>query len=165
MERIKYLAFLLFTVTAFAQQPILVKALSPEDASVAQSFHQRQIELDIEQKTFEKEIIKKYLTTHDEKMGQYPFDSLWITKATPICIHTTSNGFVEADNCPNETAKEKAQEAERKAKQLWVFSGWANGDFEYSDDYKFIVPKRYVHTPSTNDCAPFTTHPVSSTDR
>lgn len=146
----RYLVFLLFSVTVFAQQPILVKALSPADALAAQTLQNRRDQLANDQAAFDKHIVRDYLATKDQKeAGMYTIDSPSITFGTPTapgCFKVLPSGMLEAEEC-SQTAKEKHEEITREAKKMWILNGWGQGDFEYSNDFKFIIPRR---TPQTS---------------
>jgi hypothetical protein len=116
---------LLLTVTAHAQTAKVI-SISDEDAQHAASLHKLLHDTENNIKVFDAEIKAKYLRNPDDKTNHTP--------PPTICM---SNQCITSD--PS------------WASQYGFKEGWGMGQFEYSDDYKYIVPaheEKSTGTPS-----------------
>lgn len=129
-------------------QTAKVIALSPEDAKHAQELDARQKALTAETEAFHHSVVEKYLTTKNGKDGGELFDNVGIlagiTSTWATCGLVLNSSGQASSACPEPTAEEKAkaakERAEADAKRVWVLRGWGDGDYEYSEDWRYIVP-------------------------
>lgn len=144
----KTLLLALLLSSPIMAQTAKVIALSPEDAKHAQELDARQKALTAETEAFHHSVVEKYLTTKNEKDGgnQYGGYLNLITSSgiTSGCIAILNGSGQVSSSCPEPTAEEKAKaakdRAEADAKRVWVLRGWGSGEYEYSTDWRYIVP-------------------------
>lgn len=159
------LATAMMTLGVSAQSAKVIQLL-PEDAAKAAQLKSAQDTLDVQTKAFRAHITRDYLVTIDQKRGgalwSDPDDAVGfsLTGITAPASYFISGGSV-AYHC--ETPAEKAQRAaeekkeaeEREAQEKahptkYLKNGWDNpGYFQYTDDFKFIVPAESVRTYTT----------------
>lgn len=114
-----------FVVSA---QTAKVIALSPEDAAQVKSLYEQKAAIEKQLADLQKKIADKYTMVYHD----YP---------TSACLQICPNGV-----CPNTPCTDfpKVTEEEKKAAHVRERAfGWEGG-FEFSEDYKFIVPKPYT---------------------
>ena len=142
----KVLALLsVFLALPVAAQVAKVIELSPEDAATAKSLFDQSYELAKRETAFREKIHDKYLTVEKES-----------GTLTSDCTKLTNQGFIEFAPCNPPLPKPKATKVKVSA------DGWSYG-YEYSEDFRFIVPKQ--PDVKSNGCISwpntFTTNPVS----
>lgn len=108
----------LAVATICSSQTAKVIQLDPADAAEAQSLDAQMKALVARQEAFHKSVVEKYLVTKDGRFGDYPYESSNLLSAA------------------------KKARKEEDANRRWVKMGWDQGEFEYSEDFKFIVPKQ-----------------------
>jgi hypothetical protein len=109
-------------------QTAKVIALSPEDAAQAKSLYEQKAALEKKIADFQAKIDDKYTMVYHD----YP---------TSACIQLCPNGVCPKTPC---TDFPKVSEEDKKRAHVREHEfGWVGG-FEFSDDYKFIVPKPYT---------------------
>lgn len=136
----KYLGLLLTAVSlASHAQTARVIALSPEVAGEAKALYEQRDAINKRIDDLRRKVETLYLM--EEKPGPDPFTSSGFVSDTCGFV-LSANG--SAHPCPVETAEQKKvrldQEAKDKLKtHLERKRDWL--DFEFSEDFKFIVPK------------------------
>lgn len=108
-----------FLAATLHAQTAKVIQLSPEDAAQAKSLHEQKEALDKKIADLQQKIHDNYLSVE----VQYP---------TTACI-----AFNRAETC---IPRKPTPAEEKAARGLGPKKGWESGKFEYSDDFKFIVP-------------------------
>lgn len=126
------------SVAAHAQSAKVI-ALSPADAKEAKDLYAQRDAINKRIDDLHQKVTDKYLS--DEKPGPGPSLTGYIT--TTCAMILSINGVQPP--CPPETADAKKAREDREAKEklmhhLEVKDDWRNG-FEFSDDFKFVVPK------------------------
>lgn len=146
---------LLMLISSAPAQTAKVIELSAADAATAKQLHDERIALEDRESKFNQSIIDHYIMEKKPGSGTYTFSSI------SICSFNS--------NCPPETPAEKKKRLEfdaadkRTHTHLELRPGWS-GMFEYSDDWKFIVPKQTVlnvnTAPSWVNCSGITATPT-----
>jgi hypothetical protein len=137
----KLLAAILFMAVAAAAQGAKVIQLSPEDAAQAKKLDEAHKLLDQQEAAFRKKIVESYLLTKNEKDGVIQYFGSTDSPPLPGCFAVTTSGLMASVPCgdsesPAQRAKRKREEASRR----WIKNGWGEGQFQYSDDFLYIVP-------------------------
>lgn len=138
---------LLMGAISLNAQTAKVIALSPEDAARTKDLYAQRDAINKKIEDNQQRIINKYLMEPKPGSG-----SLTVLSGSGLL-------FCSSSGCSPETAEEKSKreadykaylEAEKKKTHLERKTGWP--DIEYSDDFKFIVPKNNFTTtaPVTN---------------
>jgi hypothetical protein len=134
-------SFLLILALPLHAQTAKVIQLSPADAAEAKALHAQRDAINKKIDDLQKKITDKYLSV--EKPGSGNF----LSYSGPVRLCMINAG------CPPETPEEKkrTEEADKKWREsenlkhhLERIPGW--DDFQFSEDFKFIVPveKKYV---------------------
>lgn len=121
MRTIVVLAALMVGCLASQAQTAKVAILSPEDAQMAKSLHDRIVDLEKEKADFDKKIEEKYLKVEREVLE-------------PWCFRNDSSGLISPAPCDVKTAK-------THKKEFVLAPGWENG-FEFDDKFLSVVPKQ-----------------------
>jgi len=160
----KLIVMLFALSVAGVGQSALVVQLSPQDASRAKATHQAMLDAEKKWNDMQSEISQKYLIV--DKDDPNASDQRWYTAedvffsgtastATWSTLSVDANGYlVSGRPCETEAEKKaradaqakaeqeaKKREAEREAKSRRWRKNWYQKSFEFSDDFKFIVPK------------------------
>ena len=138
----KILISFLFLSLVSAAQTAKVIPLSASDAAQAKSLYDRQIALNKAKSDFEAIVKDKYLTKESDS----------ILAATCATLALDGSGISYSSiPCPDP-----------KAHKIKIpIDGWSNG-FEYSEDFKYIVPKQPVYSLSGTGCT-FLTPAIGTT--
>ena len=179
MKQISLVSILLLLVVSCYAQSALVVPLSAADAAKVQRMHQEMLDAEQRWKDLQTEISNHYLVVDktdpdasDERW--YPDNGAngtsgvtgMFLKGASIGL-TTNGNFVYPDECdPKYKAERKKWQdeqdkrtEEREAKSRRYRKGWTKGqncyncgvlDFEYSNDWKYIVPKPPETKPANN---------------
>ena len=166
----------LLTAPCYAQSA-KVLAVEPSDAERANVLYERMKQAERDWEDFQQATKEKYLTV--------PYDSpergnIWYESPPPEggattggLLYWSGSGTVSgcsiiSDNPPskdycNKQEKERAAawEKEKKTKR-WKRAGWEDFEFEWSKDFKFIVPKTPSVTISGVPCSPFYLKPADA---
>lgn len=122
-NRLLFSAIMLLTTGAYAQSAKVVQ-LTDADATQAKSLHDQRDQLDKKIKDFDSSVKHEYLVVS--------------VQPSPSVFSGSWSGSI---------ASEDGKSVE------YVKPGWGPyADFEYSDDFKFIVPAKPAATPSTSSC-------------
>lgn len=173
---------ILFAVSLHAQTAQVIQ-LSPEDAAKAKQLQQEQADLIKRAEAFHAHIVRDYLVTTSEQEAGRCCDNIFSDpndKQDKInftaSIVTLNNVMLfngEEPRCAtpeekaaSDAAKKKAEE-EREAYEKahptkYIKSGWTNpGNYELSEDFKYIVPARESESPRPVSSAWLTVHTPS----
>lgn len=139
---------LILTFPIHAQSAKVI-ALSPADAKEAKDLYAQRDAINKRIDDLQKKVTDKYLS--DEKPGPGGFSGSGIISMRAGCFLSINNGQAEPSGCPPETETEKKLRLDREAAQkaedakkthLERKSGW--DQFEFSEDFQFVVPKTSV---------------------
>jgi len=151
---------LLLTTTIIGGQEAKVIQLSQEDTAIA---HAKWQALQDAQKTWDEEqkrLAKKYTFVHgdDPEAGD---TQAWDMSGNGLAYSITSTATWTTSSSPSPAEIAAAQKAyeEHKKKDWWFRSGWESG-FDFSKDFRFIVPKAAPRVVSPN-CWNFNTGSVN----
>ncbi len=145
----KYVMSLLFVLALplMHGQTAKVVQLSPEDAKQAKALDDAQNELTAKITAFRETVKQKYLVTTERKEAGDCF-------AGTLTLNATAGALVFGDGTLSLKPAEKPQSPPKPAPYYRL--GWRCGDYQYSDDFRFIVPAPAPsYTPSPS-CATFT---------
>ena len=131
---------LLAVATICSSQSAKVIQLDPGDAAEAASLDAEMKALVARQEAFHKSVVEKYLVTKDRRFGGYPYESSNLLTAVDGLIFCTIGSPCHEPTPQEKAAAEKVRK-EEEAKRRWIKMGWDYGEFVYSEDFKFIVPK------------------------
>jgi hypothetical protein len=106
-----FTAALLMGALSLNAQSAKVIQLSPEDAKQAKQLHDASEAAAKKESEFQDVIRERYLKASKEEEG-----------------HTQTYGYLFTF------------QGKEKSHGYWVKSGWGNGTFEFSEDFRFIVP-------------------------
>jgi hypothetical protein len=142
MKWIGTLFVVLFALSlpAYAQTAKVI-ALSPADAAEAKDLYAQRDAINKKIADLQTKVTTKYLM--EEKPGpgnSFIAYSTWCTNPSGqmiACVPTPAE----------KRARAEQEEKEKKMHHLELKEGWFS--FEFSDDFKFIVPLTYKPTPST----------------
>lgn len=123
VQMTKLFLFSILAACSLSGQTAKVIQLSPEDAAQAKALHDEQTSLTQRQKDFDNKIEGIYTEVPIPTSG----------KAGQSCVYYDASGYNYYGICGVSTKK----------------NGWNYG-FEYSDDFKFIVPKPAPSSTSTS---------------
>ena len=137
----KYMMSLLFVLVLplMRGQTAKVIQLSPEDAKQAQALADEQKALDEKTAAFREAVKQKYLVTTERKEAGDCYAGVFMTNAT-------SGFLVLGDGTINWSSKPEP----------YYRRGWRCGEYQYSDDFKFIVPVPASPYTSSPLCTTFT---------
>lgn len=139
----RMLTMLLLTASLSAQTAKVIE-LSSADAAKAKSLHEAVLAAQKAEQDFRKVVEDNYLMESKPGSGTYSTFGWVGSGGITLC---SANGSLAP--CSEPTAEEKAEqakahaawvEAEKRAHHLERRAGWF--DFEYSEDFKFIVPMK-----------------------
>ena len=146
----KYMMSLLFVLVLplMRGQTAKVIQLSPEDARQAKALDDAQNELTAKIAAFRETIKQKYLVTTERKEAGDCYAGVFMTNAT-------SGFLVLGDGTINWSSKPEKPQAPPKPEPYYR-RGWRCGEYQYSDDFKFIVPVPASPYTSSPLCTTFT---------
>ncbi len=145
----KYVMSLLFVLALplMHGQTAKVVQLSPEDAKQAKALDDAQNELTAKIAAFRETIKQKYLVTTERKEAGDCF-------AGTLTLDATAGALVLGDGTLSLKPAEKPQSPPKP--EPYYRRGWHCGDYQYSDDFRFIVPVPAPPYTSSPLCATFT---------
>ena len=144
----KWIALLLMATACCMAQNAKVIQLSPEDAAQAKALADEQKALDEKTAAFREAVKQKYLVTTERKEAGDCYAGVFMTNAT-------SGFLVLGDGTINWSSKPEKPQAPPKPEPYYR-RGWRCGEYQYSDDFKFIVPVPAPPYTSSPLCTTFT---------
>ena len=135
----KWMVILLMATACCMAQNAKVIQLSPEDAAQAKALADEQKALDEKTAAFREAVKQKYLVTTERKEAGDCYAGVFMTNAT-------SGFLVLGDGTINWSSKPEP----------YYRRGWRCGEYQYSDDFNFIVPVPAPPYTSSPLCTTFT---------
>ena len=150
MKYVMSLLFVLATPLMHGQTAKVIQ-LSPEDARQAKALDDAQNELTAKIAAFRETIKQKYLVTTDKKEAGDCYAGQFMVS------YVTDGSLVLGDDGTISSATKPAEKPQTPPKPAPYYRlGWRCGEYQYSDDFKFIVPVPASPYTSSPLCTTFT---------
>ncbi len=152
MKLIGALIVLVVLVFPLSAQTAKVIALSPEDAAQIKSLYEQRDALNKKIEEATAKIADKYLMESKPGSDHYITctESGTVSYGTNICFSLPRHVETAEEKKKHEEEYKKWREAEKKATHLERKQGWSS--FEFSEDFKFIVPKNTLSVTTYSPC-------------
>lgn len=157
MKLITVLAMLAFCCAVTAQTAKVVQ-LSTEDAAQAKALAEEQKALDEKIVAFRESIEQKYLVTTEEKERGSCYAGQ-VALSDPVTItdgSTTGQLFITGP--VTSTGSSTTEPRSSLSHTPYYRQGWGCGEYQYSDDFRFIVPLPEPNYKPSGLCGFYTTN-------
>lgn len=124
-HRLSIFAVIASLVISCGAQTVPVVALSPEDVSKVKAVHEAMLKAEADWRAFQLEIANRYLMVDQSDPD-----------ASGVPWYST-NVFRDNDELAANLIKRRRQ----RLRKGWVSKAYSEDLFDYSDDWKFILPK------------------------